>query len=172
MAKHKLHFVQWKYFSLGPILKVTEEKKKEVNENLIKRITNVLLQLNNEGTSQLFCMKVCAKLMNVNAMQTCISRRAGSGTASCLCQTDGRCHSNTPRTSLHILYMSVEPDEHRMSKSFNVIKEKSSKKSYLALRRSLLRGPLKCVAFWHLMIYTTNRIMMCNYLFCITVRFY
>lgn len=125
MAKHKLHFVQWKYFSLGPILKVIEEK---VNENLIKRITNVLLRLNNEGTSHLFCIKVCAKLMNVNAMQTCISRRAGSGTASCLCQTDDRCHSNTPRISLHILYMSVEPDEHRMSKSLNVIKAEKQKK--------------------------------------------
>lgn len=118
VAKHKLHFVQWKYFSLGPILTVTEETKK-VNENLIKRITNVLLSIMKAPLiCKMHCMKACAKLINVNAMQTCISRRAGSGTASCLCQTDGRCYSNTLQTWLHILYTSVEPDGHRMSKSF------------------------------------------------------
>lgn len=51
MAKHRLHFVQWKYFSLGPILRVIEE----VNENLTKKkITVVLLWFNTEDACNLY----------------------------------------------------------------------------------------------------------------------
>lgn len=71
--------------------------------------------------SQHTCACLLAQYLNINYTsyngsislldQSCISHRAGSGTASCLCQIDGKCHSNILRTLLHTLYISVEPLE-------------------------------------------------------------
>lgn len=77
-------------------------------------------------------------------MQTCISRRAGSGTASCLYQTDDKCHSNTPQTSLRILYMSVEPGKCIMHKSL-----KSMEKYLLHKKKGLFLRPVIFLAFKH-----------------------
>ncbi len=137
----------------------------EVNENLMKKWQMHCFGSIMKTLSFVRRLKACAK-WNGNVMQTCISRRAGSGTASCLYQRDGRCHSNTPQTLLHILYISVEPEEHRKHKSFRYHQSWKYRKIYVQHEENIYDlMHFNALIKTHDFILTTNNTMMYTLLY-------
>lgn len=90
MAKHRLHFSQWKYFSLGPIL----QGPNVYVCNMRKNSTNI---------------GILTTRIVKSVLLTCIFHRADNDTASYPCQTSGKCYSSTPQTAHDTAGKSVVP---------------------------------------------------------------